>query len=156
MTDMQSDQVQIRKANEGDIPAMACLWADLVLEENPEACPQKQLWGEQQRRLMRLKNYHPYVTVVNGVVVGFATGFVDTDLETGKPYLEGGHMYVAPLYRKGRAGALLHRMGIEVCRKHGVGIFRRHVPANNERMMSRLRLRGHIVREYTVDERMGG
>lgn len=152
---MQNEQVRIRRATEADIPAMSCLWADLVIEENPQANPQKQAWSDGHRRLIRLGDFFAYVTEVHGAIVGFATGMMDTDLETGERYLEGGHMYVSPLYRKGRAGALLHRMGTEVCRKHGAKIFRRHVSATNERMMSRLQAKGHVVREYTVDEAIG-
>jgi len=99
--------------------------------------------------------YYAYVVEAMGMIVGFATGLIREDLENeGDIYLEGGHMYVAPLYRKGKAGVLLHRMSTEVCRKHGAKIFRRHVPVNNSRMMARLVRKGHIIRENTVDEMM--
>ena len=151
------NQVQIRRATEVDIPAMSCLWESLVLEENDSANPNKEAWSEMQRDLMQNPAYYAYVTETQGVIVGFATGLLTMDLEhKGELILEGGHMFVSHLYRKGKAGALLHRMGTEVARKHGAKRFRRHVPASNDRMVKRLQRRKYIVREFTVDEGVGG
>ena len=150
--ELTKEQVQIRKANRDDILAMSCLWENLVLEENPEAKPNKEMWREQQKTYMMSDAYHPYVVVSNNLVVGFATGFAKIDLENGEQYLEGGHMYISPMYRKGKAGRMIHKMSIEVSKKIGARFFRRYVSAANERMMRRLTIKKYVIKGYLIDE----
>jgi len=148
--------MQIRRANEEDIPDMAILWSMLVMDEDNNACPDIKRWSELQRSLIPMDIYHPYVVEDNGKIIGFGTGITAICYMTGKVYIEGGHMYVHPNHRKGLAGMKLYKMGLEVAKKAGASFFRRHVPAVNNRMVKRLTNKGHIIKEYTVDEIIGG
>lgn len=144
--------VSIRRATKHDIPAMAELWAMLILSEDPASRPDKAGWADLQGQFMGLDLYYAFVVETGGRVVGFNNGLISRDLATGAPYVEGGHFFVLPEHRGGRAGALLHRMSFRVGKEHGCAFLRRKVHAGNERMMRRILAKGCTVREYIVDE----
>jgi hypothetical protein len=147
----------IRKATIEDIHHMSRLWAALVMEENPEAKPDRRAWENMQKRLFALRNYYAYVAENGNGVVGFNNGLVLTDMETGERYVEGGNFYVLPEHRMGFAGRMLHRNSFQVAKSVGAKFLRRHVSTKNQRMVDRMmKSRKHVVKEYIVDEMIGG
>jgi hypothetical protein len=133
------------------------LWAMLVVEENPAAKPQIQKWVDLRTRLIKNPDYYAYVVTDDGwKIVGFADGSVQVALDTGETYVEGFHMYVLPEHRKGRAGHDLHKMGTDLMKRVGAKFFRRYVNVINERMMTRMKRKGHSVRLYVIDEKVRG
>jgi GNAT superfamily N-acetyltransferase len=147
--------VEIRRANDADIPFMAFLWAMLVLEENPIAKPQIRQWAELRNRLIKNHDYYAYVVTDDaGKIVGFADGSVQVALDTGETYVEGSHMFILPEYRKGQAGRFLHKMGTDLAKRVGAKFFRRYVNVINERMMTRMKRKNHSIRMYVIDEKV--
>ena len=149
--------IKIRKATQNDIPAMADMWVALVLEENPSARPDVKRWCDMQRQLFGMSNYFVFVTEDNGKVVGVNNGLFLTDMETGEPYVDGGNFYVIPEYRNGVSGMKLHRNSLNVTRNLGAKFLRRKVSAKNKRMVDRFMAgKTHLLKEYIVDEMIGG
>jgi GNAT superfamily N-acetyltransferase len=145
----------IRRATEYDVTTMAILWRELVLEENPKANPDCDQWAKSQRTLMSLPNYYAFVAEENDHIVGFNNGLLIIDPETREKYIEGGQFYVLPEYRKGSAGMRLHRNSFKLGKELGAKWLRRKVSINNKRMVERC-IRKYRVKEYVVDEPLGG
>jgi GNAT superfamily N-acetyltransferase len=149
--------MKLRRAIIDDLLAMGRLWKALVIEENPTSNPDVERWSELQRRMFKMPDYYAYVVEDDRVVVGFNNGLVLKDFENGDIYVDGGNFYVLPEYRKGAAGAMLHRNSFEIAKKLGAKWLRRKVSANNERMVRRfLTSKKCILKEYIVDEMIGG
>lgn len=151
--------IQLKRAGREDIRAMGELWSALVLEECPSACPHVSKWNRMQEDLIGLPSYYAFVAHENGNAVGFINGLILTDIETGETYVDGGHLFVLPQYRKSRAGALLHRKTYDVAKENGAKFLRRKVSTKNERMIRRMQKRmgtKYFIKEYVVDELMEG
>jgi GNAT superfamily N-acetyltransferase len=128
-----------------------------VREENPSFTPDVVEWSKSQYRLMSMESYFAFIAVENGLVVGFNNGLVLTDPESGNRYVEGGNFYVLPEYRKMAAGMKLHKNSFDVAKSQGAKWLRRHVSVNNKRMVDRMQHnKRHILKEYVVDEMLGG
>lgn len=149
----------IRPATIEDIPTLGDLWAQLVLEEIPDASPNIKRWCDMQRALMANPDYHVWVSEVDGEVSGFTNGLILDDIQTRERYMDGGHLFVSKQYRDGFSGMKLHRLCYRICKENSARFVRRKVSAFNQRMVERMKKglgNGHIIREYIVDEMIGG
>lgn len=150
----------IRPGTHDDIPVLSRLWADLVLEENPDAKPDRVAWAKMQSGLIGRDNYTMALAVVDGKIVGYANGLFTIDMVTGVPFMQGGNLFILPEYRKGEAGRRLHRASLEDSKLMGCQFMRRKVSATNKRMVRRMKKgiesKRFKIKEYIVDETLNG
>jgi len=152
--------ITIRPGNHKDIPTLSRLWAALVLEENPDAKPDREAWAQMQAGLIGRENYVMALAVVDGEIVGYANGMFTVDMVTGTPFMQGGNLFILPQYRKGEAGRRLHRASLKDSKVMGAQFMRRKVSASNKRMVRRMKKglasNKYHIKEYVVDEIIGG
>lgn len=90
----------IRKATEKDLREVSRLWEMMVLEKKPEWSPNKQWWRDIARKLLKAGFYTIYVSIIDGIMVGFGDYFMWNEPATGKLHSVGQHIYVKPSHRK--------------------------------------------------------
>lgn len=105
----------IRDANIEDLPEMSVLWISMLKEINPTGKPNVEWWRENQKEMMKLDIYYPYVAIVDSKIVGFIIGMLYPDPTTGQRVAFGQEFYVLPECRNDKISEGLYgrlvRMG---------------------------------------------
>lgn len=143
--------ITIRYPSINDIPVLAEMWLQLIMEEHPDAKPNIEEWSEMMKRMMESPSYLIAVVEVDKKPVGFHSGMVCNDVVFGGKYIEGQFFYVYPEYRGKGPAKILHRDTHRICREMNIKFVRRHITKEHLPFVLE---KGHRVVEFIVDEQI--